>query len=327
MSILIDKPGILTTVQDLGHTGYRAFGIGPGGAMDRIAVRLTNTLVGNEERDATLEMHFPAAEILFDLPSTFAVGGADLSPELDGQAIDNWSVYYAERGSRLRFAAKRSGNRAYLAVGGGLETDKWLGSSSTNLTACRGGIDGRKIEIGDRIHLGQFLDNIQPGGAISPSLIPHYRSFPTIRITRGAEYDLLENESRATLESGAFKISNESNRMGFRLTGQALTLSLPSEMLSSAVCFGTIQLMPDGQMIVLMADHQTTGGYPRIAHVIEHDLPVIAQLGSGDKVAFHLVTNKDSEALNAQFEREMAFFRAGCGMRKVGRQRLPKIRQ
>ncbi len=316
MSVLIVKPGILSTVQDLGRVGYRQFGINPGGVMDRTAARAANMLVGNNESDAVLEMHFPAAEILFEKPCDFAISGADLSPELDGEPISNWRTYSADQGSTLRFTGKTMGNRAYLAVCGGLAVESWLGSASTNLSAGVGGQNGRKLEAGDRLSFGAERASGQMFAAtISTKLIPHYSVFPTVRISEGAEYDLLGDASRASLEEHNFTISNNSNRMGFRLVGEPLLLKTPIEMLSSAVSFGTIQLLPDGQIIVLMADHQTTGGYPRIAHVIERDLPVLAQLGGGDKVAFHLISNADAEYLKSEFEHDFGFLRAWSRLR------------
>ena len=313
MSILIQQPGILTTMQDLGRFGYRRLGINPGGAMDRQAVRLINGLLQNEENAAVLEMHFPAARVLFEEPCLFAIGGADLSPLLDGETITNWRSIRAEKGSDLRFVARSMGNRAYLAVAGGFTGDEWLGSSSTNLVAKVGGVGGRKLATGDRVHFRDRVESISAQDSIvSTSMIPRYGHFPTVRVTIGPEYRCLDQQSMEQFGSATFKISNNSSRMGFRLNGPGLGSIAPINMISSAVDMGTIQLLPDGQMIVLMADHQTTGGYPRIANVIDRDMSVFAQLGSGDKVAFHLIEHAESEYLNAKFERNMSTFLAGC---------------
>jgi antagonist of KipI len=173
------------------------------------------------------------------------------------------------------------------------------------------------LQSGDRLDLLESSRPFTPRtNRISPGLIPHYSSFPTVRITTGAEFDNFDEAGKLHLESQNFIISNNSNRMGFRLSGKPLYLAKPYEFISSAVSFGTIQLLPDGQLIVLMADHQTTGGYPRLAHVAERDLPVLAQLGSGDKVAFHLISHTHAEALNGEREREIAFFSVGCLMRR-----------
>ncbi len=316
MGLIVKKPGILSTVQDLGRYGYRRFGINPTGVMDQAATRLLNILVGNADNDPVLEMHFPAPEIVFDSDCVLALGGADFSASIDGIPVENWRSYFAHAGSTLRFDKKMLGNRCYLAVNGGLKVDEWLGSASTNLTAARGGIEGRRLEQGDVIGTAPLpSSNIFAGRRVSHSLIPLYRPFPTVRIVPGAEFDMLDSPDLDLLENQDFLVSNNSNRMGFRLAGPAITPIRRQEMISSAVNFGTIQLLPDGQLIVLMAGHQTTGGYPRIAHVISRDLPLIAQLGAGDKVAFFLVDRSHAEKLLLEFEHELNLLRISAGYR------------
>ncbi len=313
MSILIQKPGILTTIQDLGRHGFRRFGINPGGVMDPAAARMVNALLGNNEREAVLEMHFPAPQIIFEKEAVAAIGGADFFPHLDGESLRMWQVFQAKPGSMLTFAGKGSGNRAYLAIKGGLEIDQWLGSSSTNLIAGRGGFSGRRLEAKDRVDLrASALENLDSTGTrLSPWIIPPYSSTPTVRVIPGAEFQSLSDRSLEIFLSRQFEISGKSDRMGFRLIGEAVELSDRSEMISSAVSFGTIQALPDNQLIILMADHQTTGGYPRLAHVISRDLPLIGQLGPGDKVAFQLVTLDKAEKLHLEFERNLKFLGAG----------------
>lgn len=314
MSLLIQKPGILTTVQDLGRHGYRRLGINPGGAMDRTAARLANTILGNDEKEAVLEMHFPAGEILFEKDSVAAIGGADFEPTLGGKPVENWRAFPVPKGKSLKFGGKKVGNRAYLSVRGGLRIDRWLDSASTNLTATVGGLNGRRLEVGDRIQFktdkGARAES--PGPRVSDALIPDYRPFPTLRITKGAEFGSLDDKGQELLLDHDFAISNGSNRMGYRLVGERMRLTRLPNFISSAVSFGTIQTLPDGLLIVLMADHQTTGGYPRIAHVISRDLPLLAQLGAGDRVAFHLIEHSEAERLAVEFERELNFLRVGC---------------
>ncbi|MEP6788318.1 MAG: biotin-dependent carboxyltransferase family protein [Acidobacteriota bacterium] len=319
MSILLQKSGILTTVQDLGRTKYRRFGINPNGAMDQTATRLINILLGNYENEAVLEMHFPAPQIVFEAHAIFAIGGGDLTPTLDGQPIENWRCVFAKKRSILKFAGKRSGNRSYLAVKGGFKVPEWLGSSSTNLAANIGGFKGRKLGSGDRIELKAKVKSKKPqiGFRVSNTLIPHYSPFPTVRVIAGAEFESLTNASQKLILGQDFTISNNSNRMGFRLAGEPIALAKSQELVSAAVNFGTIQLLPDGQLIVLMADQQTAGGYPRVAHVITHDLPLLAQLGANDKVAFHIVSIEDAEKLALEYEKELNFLRVGCKFQAI----------
>ena len=314
MSILFRKSGLLTTIQDLGRAGFRRFGINPNGAMDKTAVRLINILLGNDETEAAIEMHFPAPEILFEEDAVIALGGAEFGAKLNESSIENWRVFFAEKGSVLKFEKKIFGSRAYLAVQGGFQVEKWLGSASTNLTANIGGFEGRALKNGDRLHFNQRTKDkgLRTKQKISNNIIPFYSRFPTVRITAGAEFPLLTALSEQNFLKETFTISAKSDRMGFRLEGEPLYLLEQKEMLSSAVNFGTIQLLPDGQMIILMADHQTTGGYPRVGHVVEQDLPLLAQLGAGDKVGFHLIAVKEAENLQLEFERDLSFFRIGC---------------
>ncbi len=303
MSILINKSGILTTVQDLGRNRFRRFGINQNGAMDKIAVRLINTLLGNDENAPVLEMHFPTAELLFEDDVLFALGGADFSAQLNGKNCENWRIHLAEKGSVLKFTQKHFGNRAYLAVKGCFKIENWLGSSSTNLLANFGGFEGRKLLKGDRIKINfKFqISNFRSNYMISNSLIPFYSKFPTIRTVAGAEFEELTEKSLDNFTTNNFTIIQNSDRMGFRLRGAKLQLKNPKEIVSSAVNFGTIQLLPDGQLIILMADHQTSGGYPRIANVISTDLPILAQLGTNDMVAFQLTSIEEAEKLLVKF--------------------------
>lgn len=317
MSLLFKRSGILTTVQDLGRYGYQRFGINPTGAMDTTAARIANLLVSNVENEAVIEMHFPAAEIVFQQDMIASITGAEMSATLNGDTIANWSTFFGREGDTLRFDGKKLGNRTYLAVQGGLRVEKWLGSSSTNLAAQAGGFQGRAIRSGDLINVNDTeVDKSLLGRRAAPTLIPLYRPFPTVRVVRGAEFDLMDEQSKLSFETLDLAISNDSNRMGFRLSGDALKLVRKCELLSSAVSYGTVQLLPNGQLIVLMAAHQTTGGYPRIAHVISRDLPLIGQLGPGDRVGFHLVDIAHAEDLAVEFEREMSMFRIAATGRK-----------
>jgi antagonist of KipI len=307
MSIQILKSGILTTVQDLGRNNFRRLGINPNGVMDTTAARLVNVLLGNRENEAVLEMHYPAAEILFEKDAFFALGGADFSAKLDDKSIENWRLHFAAKKSVLRFSEKKLGNRAYLSIKGGFEIERWLASASTNLKAKIGGFDGRSLQKGDRINVNSKfkIQNSRLNFKISNSLIPFYSRFPTVRVTACAEFDLLRTSSHEAFLKENFVISQNSDRMGFRLQGKPIHLAEKAEILSSAVDFGTIQLLPDGQMIILMADHQTSGGYPRIANVIPTDLPLLAQLGAGNKVAFHLISIAEAENLLIEFEKNL----------------------
>ncbi len=313
MSILVERSGLLSTIQDTGRTGFRRFGINPNGAMDKTAVRLINRLLANDDAEAVLEMHFPAPILKFGEPAVFALGGADFGATLDGEVIENWRPVRVEKNQTLKFTKKTSGNRAYISVKGGFKINKWLGSASTNLVAEIGGYDGRSLTKGDKLNFNQRTTDKgqRTNYKISRHLIPPYSSRPTVRVVAGAEFEKLTALSKGEFLKQNFIIGNDSNRMGFRLTGEPLRLIDKTELVSSAVDFGTIQLLPEGQMIILMADHQTSGGYPRIAHIVSTDLPVVAQLGATDKLNFQTVSLEEAERLTLEFEKDLNLLRIG----------------
>ncbi len=303
MCIEIEKEGIFSSIQGLGCYGFQRFGINPRGAMDRTAVRILNVLVGNPQELLAMELHFPAGEIRFTEQCTFALGGADFGAEMEGHAVDCWRTHVALPDQRLRFKKKVRGNRCYLAVNGGLTTrpgDQL--SRASELTT-------RRLVKGDSVRR-EFdalkADNGRKGSRVSSSILPPYSHSPTVRFIPGPEFERLDNGG--LLSGAAFTVSPNSDRMGFRLQGPALALADPVELVSSSVNFGTMQLLPDGQIVVLMADHQTSGGYPRIGNIISADLPLIGQLGPGDKVTFSQ-TNVD--------EAETAVFKLHGDLRKL----------
>jgi antagonist of KipI len=314
MSLIIRKPGVLTTIQDLGRTGARGLGINPNGVMDVTALRLLNIVLGNEDASPVLEFHFPAPEIEFDSDTTIAIGGADFEARVDNAEIQNWSSLSAKKGSVLSFPRPRSGVRGYLAVERGLQVKPWLGSSSTNLTAAVGGFSGRRLMAGDRIDCTSTSER-RSGLKIGQSVIPAYSHRPTIRFIAANEFEFLTATSEATLFREEFALTRDCNRMGYRLAGRPLYLLHDLQMVSAAAAFGTVQLLPDGQLIILMADHQTSGGYPRIGNVISTDLPLLAQCGPGDKVRFVTVSVEEAERLALQSEKELNFLRLGYKFR------------
>lgn len=316
----MQKSGLLTTIQDLGRQGFRRFGINPNGAMDKQAVRLINILLGNVEGEAVLEMHFPAPVLEFEEDALIALGGADFGASFNNNELENWRQYFIKKGSVLKFKKRAFGSRTYLAIKGGFKIENWLNSASTNLTAKIGGFAGRALQKNDRLSFNQRTkDKIQKTNyKISHNLIPDYqKSSANIRVIAGAEFESLTAFSEQIFLKQNFTIRPESDRMGFRLSGEPLYLIEEGEMISSAIDFGTIQLLPDGQMIILMADHQTSGGYSRIAHVISADLPILAQLNPNDKVSFELVALSDAEDLLLKFERELSWLKIGVKSKKL----------
>jgi antagonist of KipI len=282
--------------------------------MDSVSARLINILLGNDENEAVLEMHFPAPKILFEEDAIIALGGAKFGAQINEQSIENWRPVFVEKGDVLSFSQKLFGNRAYLTVKGGFQFENWLESGSTNLRAGIGGFEGRSLKKNDKLFFKRRTDDKGQSSKIkiSRSLIPNYSSLPTVRFVAGAEFEKLTEESKVKFQTENFTIRHESDRMGFRLRGENLNLTKKLELVSSAVSFGTVQLLPDGQLIILMADHQTTGGYPRLANIISRDFPLVAQLGAGDKLNFSPVTIENAENFALEFEKDLNLLKTSC---------------
>jgi len=290
MSLRITRAGLLDTVQDGGRHGCAHLGIGPGGAMDPYSAALANTLLGREPADAVLELHFPAAHIVFEKAIVIALTGADFAPHIDGRPVPMDHPVAVPAGAQLRFERQISGARAYLSVIGGLEIKPWLGSYSTHLKAVCGGFEGRALRANDVIpyredhHLPDITDL-----AVLPWKALHVvDDRKDIGFLMGPEWNWMSETSRQAFEAGRFRITAAADRMGYRLDGPALKTVRAEQLVSSGVCAGTIQLLPDGQLILLMADHQTTGGYPRIAQVISAHIPLLAQKNPGDSIHLKL---------------------------------------
>ncbi len=298
MDVEVLHAGMFTTVQDLGRSHYQQYGVPVGGAMDQSALRMINMLVGNEENEAALEMTIMGPKLLIKKTTLLAIGGADMEPLLNGERIPLWRPILAEEGSMLCFGKVKSGCRTYVTFAGGIHIDRTMGSKSTYIRAAIGGIEGRMLKKGDYFQIGvqpemanRFIQDLQKDEriktkwAISNSVLPKYKKHPKLRVIADFEYDQFTEESRKAFFTKEYKVSNYADRMGYRVEGEVLNRMEEKEILSSPVTFGTIQVPNGGQPIILMADRQTTGGYPRMGNIISVDLPLIAQLKPGDYVS------------------------------------------
>lgn len=320
MSVKVLRPGLLTTVQDLGRYGYQKHGVIVSGAMDSRSMRLANLLVGNPEGEAVLEMTLLGPTLRLTRDTLLAITGGDLSPEIEGEKLPMRKPVWVKGGSVLKFGACRSGYRAYLAFAGGLDIPEVMGSKSTYLRAGIGGYQGRALKEGDEIGVktptGQSLTWLKkvpdnPSGCsfastswfIAGESIPKGSKPVRIRATKGSQFENFTKDSQAQFFSDTFKLSAQSDRMGYRLSGLAMNLTQKLEMISEAVALGTVQVPPDGNPIILLADRQTVGGYPRIAQVAVADIPLIAQLKPGDFIQFEEIALTEAEQLYREKEK------------------------
>ena len=299
------EPGLLTTVQDLGRPGAIASGVPPAGAMDRFAHAAANLLVGNDRNQATLECTLSGPGLLALRPCLVAITGADLGAEVNGRAAPMWTGIFMAAGGRLSFAGRRSAARAYVAVSGGFDGERWLGSRSTYLLVSRGGMHGRGLKAGDELHLA--ADHSAPavaGRQLARGMDPDYADH-TLAVIAGPHLRRLDVTSRKALFGETFKVSAQADRMGYRLEGPPLVLS-GDELLSFGLAAGSIQVVNSGQTILLMADHQTAGGYAVVATVVSASLPVAAQLGPGDEFRFRSVTEVQARSMRLELSAALA---------------------
>jgi antagonist of KipI len=282
----VNDPGLLTTVQDLGRPHAMASGVPAGGAMDRFAHIAANLLVENDRSAATLECTWSGPSLVAEQRCVVAITGADLDPRVNGAEAPMWTSVELDEGDQLSFGRRRGGVRTYVAVRGGFGGDRWLGSLSTNLMTGRGGVHGRGLAAGDVLTVGESEWAATPGRTLAGDLRPRYEDHIL--------YAIAGPHEAAGLFDAAFALSHDSNRMGYRLEGP--TLRSPTvEILSFALIAGAVQLPSGGQPILLMADHQTAGGYPVVAVVVSASMPIAAQLAPGDEL--RVVETSIEEAL------------------------------
>jgi antagonist of KipI len=313
MTVQVIRAGLLTTVQDLGRYGAQRFGVPVSGAMDRYSLSVANRLVGNADSAAALEITLAGPVLQFDSDTLIALCGGDLSPVVGDKRLSMNRPVWVAGGSRLAFGQCVAGCRAYLALAGGVDVPKVLGSRSTYLRAGFGGLHGRALKAGDRIDAVAAGDSYYPGlresrafsddGFAAPKWSvrvdsEHLMMRPQrIRFVAGRHWERLPPSVRKPFLGENFRVGTASDRMGYRLEGVDLEKHGYGNIASEAVAFGTIQLPPDGNPIVLMADRQTIGGYPRVGEVASVDLPLLAQLKPGDTLRFERIALAEAQRL------------------------------
>jgi KipI family sensor histidine kinase inhibitor len=283
-AVMVEDGGLLTTVQDLGRTGYRRFGLPGAGAIDPLALKLTNRLIGNPPGAAGLECTFPGPRLRAARPLTLAIGGADFSPARNGRRVGMWSALRLDAGDLLTFEAPRAGRWAYVALPGGIDVPDIMDSRATYLGARLGGYAGRRLERGDRIGCLRIA-------APSSLRLPERHRPPVggsadVRIVLGPQQDYFTDEAVATLLGQPYFVNLESNRVGYRLDGPRLGYRAPVDLLSDGMLPGAVQVPSGGQPIVIMPDGPTTGGYPKIGGIVQPDLRRIAQAQRGEAIRF-----------------------------------------
>jgi biotin-dependent carboxylase-like uncharacterized protein len=311
----------MASVQDAGRTSFRNKGIYSGGVMDRHSYALCNMLVANEPSDAVVEINGGEWESISEQGKLIAVGGVGYQVFADERPLNLWQPYFLSAGEKLRIIPSAGGGTAYLAIHGGIRIKPVLGSRSTNLVAHFGGLEGRLLKKGDHLPTAILNNKLaekivahlqQPTThhklRLANTAIPDF-SVNVIRVFEAYEFDWFDDAAKWSFSEASFELTATSNRMGYRMKGIPLQLLENKQLLSTAVLPGTIQVSSDGQLLILMADAQTTGGYPRIAQVIKADLPLLAQKTAGCQLQFQLISVAEAENINLKKEEELVLLR------------------
>jgi antagonist of KipI len=321
MTAIVQRAGFLTSVQDVGRTGFRQFGVSTSGALDPFALRVANLLVGNDEGAAGLEITLGGLQLRFEDERIVAWSGGEFDVQIGSRALPAGHVAHLQPGDELKFGRAQIGCRCWLTISGGIDVSVVLGSRSTDLRANFGGIEGHALRDGDFIPLSKWPGSPAPATPISSWSAPRdwvspARRGPILRFIRGIDWERFNASTLQRFTSEAFTVSSDSDRMGVRLDGPELKREEETDLISEAVAPGTIQVPPSGKPILLLGDCQTVGGYPKIGHVITVDLGVAAQLRAGDGVRFSEVSVQDAHQLLMERERDLERFRIGLSLQR-----------
>ena len=308
-AILVTAPGFLTTVQDLGRPGHAADGVSASGAADPLALRIGNRLVGNVEHAAGLEMTLLGGSFRFEADGLISLTGAEATAHIGDRTVTPWRPSVVRAGETLVTSGLNGGARGYLCVRGGIAVPLVFGSASTHLLTRMGGYEGRALRSGDRLAIGAAIRGAPHSGAVDPSVIPGYRPGEPFRATEGPQGSWFSSGSHAILYETEWRVDEACDRMGIRLSGPRIEPAVARELVTEGVPVGAIQLPPSGLPILLFVEHQTTGGYPKIANVIAADLARLGGLKPRETIRFEAISftaartllHEQEEALDALF--------------------------
>jgi len=303
-SLTVIRAGMLTTVQDLGRWGYQSGGVPVAGPMDSYSHRLANRLVGNDSDAAALEVTLVGPELDADEDVLCAVCGARFDITAGGRRVAPDRPFELRKSERLKFGERLAGARATLAVRGGFDLPPILGSRATSLISGMGPLGGRAVTVGTVLPVGRAATMVRSTAPCVPLRLPEGGA--RLHAIPGPQDALFTREALELFFSARFTLSTKSNRMGYRLEGPALAHGPGTDILSDATPVGSVQVPKSGQPILLMADRQTTGGYPKIATVIAADLPVAGQLAPGDWVSFAPCTRREAVDALQRLEQRLA---------------------
>jgi antagonist of KipI len=304
-SVEIQRPGLFTTVQDLGREGFGPMGVSVSGATDPISLRLGNRLVGNVENTAALEMTLLGGTFLFPEGAIVALTGSDFGARVDDDEVGVGATIEVLPGQALRLGPTRSGARCYLCVQGGIVVPPFLQSASTHILSGLGGFEGRSLRSGDVLHIGLAHESLRRR-RIAPHISEHLLPRKVLRVTSGPQLAWFSKSSRHSFYSATYRLSEQCDRMGLRLEGTPISQPNHKAMITEGVSLGAVQVPAGGLPIILLVEQQTTGGYPKIANVISADFHRLGQLRPRDEIRFELVTLEAAQSLLVEQEKLLA---------------------
>ena len=303
MYLEVIEPGILTTVQDHGRFGYQASGFSVSGCMDTKALYEANILVNNPVDEGILEMLYIGGTFRFTCSTYIVLTGADMQPILNGTPIDSYKAVKVNTGDVLQCQVAKQGRYGYLAIAGGIQIPLVLGSKSTNLKCGIGGFEGRKLAAGDLIPINRethFLRNAY----LKEISVPKYTSEVVLRVVPGPQYDYFTPIGIQTFGKETYMVTDESDRMGYRLDGPKIEYHDQVDIISDAIVFGSIQIPAKGTPMIVLADRQTTGGYAKIGTVITPDLPSLVQCMPGARIRFSMISAREAVQIRRREAKE-----------------------
>ncbi|MBQ8026223.1 MAG: biotin-dependent carboxyltransferase family protein [Oscillospiraceae bacterium] len=316
MGIRVLKPGMLTTVQDLGRVGYQSQGFSVAGVMDVRSFKIANLLVDNPENEPVLEFTLIGPTLEFTSDTIIAITGGNFNPTINGEPAPMYTAIYMHRGDVLKFGSAITGSRGYISFSSYLKVPTVMGSRCTNMKSSLGGFKGRKLQTDDfilfrikRRYLPYFLSR-----TLKPDDMDQQQV--TLRVVMGPQDSAFTREGIQTFLSSTYTVTNEFDRMGCRLDGPYIASKNGSDIISDGICFGSVQVPSHGKPIVLLADRQTTGGYAKIATVASVDIPKLVQRKTDDKIRFRAITVYEAQKLlleeTAEFDRMRKIIHQPC---------------
>lgn len=305
MGIRVLKPGMLTTIQDMGRYGYQSQGFSVAGVMDVRSFRIANLLLDNPENEAVIEFTLIGPTLEFTSATIIAITGGDFGPTLNGEPVPMYTALYINKGDILKFGSAKTGSHGYIAFSSYLKAATIMGSRCTNMKSSIGGYKGRKLQADDLIlfrikrrYLPFFLSR-------TLDINEFNQDHATLRVVMGPQDDLFSKQGIETFLNEEYTVTNEFDRMGCRLDGPFIAAKDKNDIISDGIAFGSIQVPAHGKPIIMLADRQTTGGYAKIATVASVDIPKLVQRKTDHKIRFQAITVQEAQQLLRQEQIEL----------------------